>query len=94
MKFQMNQPRRELIELTNATKSLEGSTKRGSIVQARAASPGSWWTFTIFLNGDVRCGSKPARRQCKVFFTKERMHLKFQMSQPIEPRTPLYTPDG
>ena len=26
------------------------------------------------LNDDVRCGSKLARRKCKVFVNKERMH--------------------
>jgi hypothetical protein len=27
--------------------------------------------FTLFMNDDVRCGSKPARWRCRVFFTKE-----------------------
>jgi hypothetical protein len=29
--------------------------------------------FTHFMNDDVRCGSKPARWRCRVFFTKERI---------------------
>ena len=29
--------------------------------------------FTLFMNGEARCGSKPARWRCRVFFTKERM---------------------
>jgi|AntAceMinimDraft_5_1070358.scaffolds.fasta_scaffold31459_1 hypothetical protein len=29
--------------------------------------------FTLFLNGDTRCGSKTARRRCRVFFPKERI---------------------
>jgi len=62
------------IELANTTKSIKGSTKRGIIVQALTASPSTWWAFNLFLQGDLRCGSKPARRQCKVFFAKERMN--------------------
>jgi len=42
-----------LAELANTTSSVQGITKRGTNVQARGA-------FTHFLNGDARCGSKPA----------------------------------
>jgi hypothetical protein len=62
------------MELANTTKSVRGSTKRGIVVQARTASPSNWGAFTLFLYDDARCGSKPARWRCRVFFTKERMH--------------------
>jgi len=52
------------MELANTTKRLRGSTKRGIVALARTASPSTWWALTLFLNSDVRCGSKPARRQC------------------------------
>jgi hypothetical protein len=61
------------IELANTTKSVKGSIKRGIIVQARTTSPSNWRAFTLFLNNDARCGSKPARRQYRAFFIKERM---------------------
>jgi hypothetical protein len=43
------------------------------IVQARAASPCIWEAFTLFVNGNARCGSKPARWRYRVIFTKEWM---------------------
>ena len=61
------------MELANTTSSVKGSTKRGIIVQARTASPSIWEAFTLFMNDDARCGSKPARWRCRVFFTKEWM---------------------
>jgi hypothetical protein len=62
-----------MVELANTTNSVRGSTKRGFNVQARAASPSCWEAFTLFMNGAARCGSKPVRWRCRVFFTKVRM---------------------
>jgi hypothetical protein len=58
---QPNDYRLPLVELANTTNSVKGSTMRGIIVQALAASPGILGAFTHFLNGDARCGSKPAQ---------------------------------
>jgi hypothetical protein len=57
--------------LANTTSSVKGSTKRGAIVQAWAASPSIWGAFTLFMINDARCGSKTARWRCRSFFTKE-----------------------
>jgi hypothetical protein len=62
-----------LVELANTTNSVKGITKRGIVVQARAASPSILEAFALFMNDDARCGSKPARWRYRVFFTKERM---------------------
>jgi hypothetical protein len=34
-----------------------------------------WEAFTLFLNDDARCGSKPARLRYRVSFTKEWMQM-------------------
>jgi hypothetical protein len=47
-----------LVELANTTNSEKGSTKRGIIVQARAASPSIWEAFTLFINDDARCSGR------------------------------------
>jgi hypothetical protein len=47
-----------VVQLANTTSGVKGSTKRGVIVQARAASPSIWVAFTHFMNGDAHCGSK------------------------------------
>jgi hypothetical protein len=67
--------RSPLVELANTTSSVTGSTKRGISVQARAASPSTWRAFTLLLNGEARCGSKPARWRFRAVFTKERIRL-------------------
>jgi hypothetical protein len=58
---QRNDYKSPLVKFANTTSSKKGSTKRKAIVQARTASPTIWGTFTLFLNDDTRCGSKPAR---------------------------------
>jgi hypothetical protein len=63
--------RSPLVKLANTTNSVKGSTKRGVIAQARAASPSILEAFTLFINDDARCGSKPTRWRCRVFFTEE-----------------------
>jgi hypothetical protein len=60
-----------LVELANTTSSVKGSSKRGIIVQARAASPSILEAFKLFMNGDARCGSKLARWRYSAFFPKE-----------------------
>jgi hypothetical protein len=60
-------------ELANTTNSIQGITKRGIIVQARAASPSILGAIAHFLIVDAPCASKPARWRCRDFFTKERM---------------------
>jgi hypothetical protein len=67
---QRNDYRSPLVRLANTTDSVRGSTKRGITVQARAATPSIWGHF---LNDDSRCDSKPARWQCRVPLTKERI---------------------
>ena len=61
-------------------------TKRRIIVQARTSSSSTWWAFAPFQNDNARCGSKrkqkPARRQEKLFFNKERKNHR----SPEEPR--------
>ena len=69
------------MELANTTSSVKGSTKRGTIVQARTASPSTLEAFTLFLNGKACCGSKPARWRCRVFFTKEWMRYEITEEQ-------------
>ena len=71
-----------------------GSTKRGIIVQARTASPGTWRAFNLVLNGDVRCGSKPARRQRIVFFNKERIRHGIPNGPAHRNSLQIYTPTG
>jgi hypothetical protein len=60
----------------------KGSTKRGIIVQTRASSPNIWEAFTLFVNEDARCGSKPARWRCRVPSPRSRCAMRFQKSQP------------
>jgi hypothetical protein len=55
---QRNDYRSLLMELANTTSSVKGSTKRGTIVQARAASPSIWSAFTHFMNDETRRGFK------------------------------------
>jgi hypothetical protein len=50
---QRNNYRSPLVELANTTNIVEGITKRGVIVPARAASPSIFGAFTHFLNGDA-----------------------------------------
>jgi hypothetical protein len=42
------------------------------------------------MNDDARCGAKPARWRCRVFFTKEWMPMIFQKSQPAGAATLLF----
>jgi hypothetical protein len=38
------------VELANITRSVKGSTKKGAIAHARAASPNNLEAFTLFMN--------------------------------------------
>jgi hypothetical protein len=61
---QRNDYRSPLVELTKTTSSVKGSTKRGVVIQTRAASPSMFvcvMALTLFLNDDARCGSKPEK---------------------------------
>jgi hypothetical protein len=43
-----------LVVLVTTTNNVSDSTKRSTVVQARAASPSIWGAFTLFMNGDNR----------------------------------------
>jgi hypothetical protein len=47
---------------------VKGSTKRRADAQTQTASPSTWGASALFPNGDVHCGSKPVRWQCRVPF--------------------------
>jgi hypothetical protein len=49
-----------LVELANTTISVKESTSRVITAQAWTASLSILGNFTLLLNGDERCGSKPA----------------------------------
>jgi hypothetical protein len=88
--------RSPLVKLANITTSVKGSTKRGIIVQAPAASPSTWGAFTHFLDDEARCHSKSARWRCRVSFAKEKMCHGIPEEPARRDRTlvPLFCLDG
>ena len=88
--------RSPLVEFANINSSVKGRTKSGIAVQAQAASPSNWVAFTYCLSDVARCGSKPARRRRRAFFTKERIRNDIPEEPALRDRTrvPLLCLDG